>query len=220
MRRFIHFRLLPAMLILWWATNAAAGTITGTVKVQGLRSAANILVYLSKAPQPELDLSSARLVMDQSNLTFVPHVLPVPVGASVQFPNHDKVNHNVFSLSRTKPFNLGSYPPGESKTVTFDQPGVVELRCDVHAEMLAYILVLKSPYFAVTDSQGHFTIPDQKYLESLGIHGVPELPEGTYRVKSWHEKLKTGKVKVKVPGSGEVRVDLKLKRGTPGVLYK
>lgn len=220
MKRYSGFKLVVVIVVLVWTTYAAAGTISGTVKVQGLRSAADILVYVSNAPQPELDLASAGLVMDQENLTFVPHVLPVPVGAAVAFPNHDKVSHNVFSLSRAKPFNLGSYPPGQSETVVFDQAGVVELRCDVHAEMLAYILVLKNPYFAVTDSQGHFTIPDQKYLESLGIHGVPELPPGNYRLKNWHEKLKTAKVKVQVPESGEVRVALKLKRGTPGVLYK
>lgn len=206
--------------MLWPAGHTLAGTISGTVKVNGLRSPANILVYLNKAPQPEVDLSGARFLMDQQNLTFIPHVLPVPVGAEVVFPNNDKVAHNVFSLSRTKKFNLGSYGPGASPSVTFDRPGIVELRCDVHAEMLAYIMVMKNPYFAVTDEQGRFTIPDTQYLEAHGITGVPELPAGAYKLKSRHPKLKTDTQSLTIPESGVVEVQLHLSRGTPGALYK
>ena len=125
------------VLLLGPAGHTMAGTISGTVKVNGLRSPANVLVYLNEAPQPAMDLSGARFTMDQLNLTFIPQVLPVLVGAAVEFPNNDKVDHNIFSLSRTKQFNLGSYKPGEHRTVVFDQEGIVELRCDVHAEMLA-----------------------------------------------------------------------------------
>ena len=130
--------------MLWPAAHALAGTISGTVKVNGLRSPENILVYLDKAPQPAADLSNARFTMDQQNLTFIPHVLAVPVGSTISFPNNDKVAHNVFSLSRTKAFNLGSYEPGKSQSIVFDKPGIVELRCDVHAEMLAYIMVMNN----------------------------------------------------------------------------
>lgn len=202
------------------AAHAAAGTISGTVKVNGLRSPAGILIYLNKAPAPDLDLTAAHFSMDQQNLTFIPHVLPVPVGASVLFPNNDKVDHNVFSLSRTKAFNLGSYKPGQSQTVVFDEPGIVELRCDVHAEMLAYILVLKNPYFGVTDEEGNFAIPDRRFLEAHGITGVPDLPPGQYDLKNRHPKLKTGKQPVEVPAEGAVSVQLGLSRGKPGVLYK
>lgn len=211
---------LLLLLMLWPAGQVLAGTISGTVKVNGLRSPANILVYLNQAPQPAVDLSGARLVMDQQNLTFSPHVLPVLVGSTVQFPNNDKVAHNVFSLSRTKTFNLGSYGPGASPTVVFDEPGIVELRCDVHAEMLAYVMVMKNPYFAVTDDQGRFTIPDTRYLEAHGITGIPELPAGQYKIKSRHPKLKTISQTVMVPASGAVDVQLTLSRGTPGALYK
>lgn len=214
-------RWIVMLLFLSWPfSQALAGTISGKVKVKGLRSAANILVYLNKAPKPELDISKAKFSMDQQNLTFIPHVLPIPVGATVQFPNNDKVDHNVFSLSRTKKFNLGSYKPGQSQNVVFDKPGIVELRCDVHAEMLAYIMVMKNPYFAVTDAQGHFTIPDARYLESHGISGIADLPAGDYAIKNRHEKLKTGKQTVTVPAKGTVQVELELTRGRPGVLYK
>ena len=86
------------VLLLYIPGEVFAGTITGTVKVRGLRSPANILVYLTKAPSVPVDLSKAKFVMDQKNLTFIPHILPIPVGASVLFPNNDKVDHNVFSL--------------------------------------------------------------------------------------------------------------------------
>jgi hypothetical protein len=142
------------------------------------------------------------------------------VGSTVLFPNNDKVDHNVFSMSRTKKFNLGSYKPGDSQTVVFDKPGIVELRCDVHAEMAAYILVMKNPYFAVTDKEGNFEIPDVGYLRQVGLEGIADLPPGKYTVKTRHEKLKTQKQSVVVPDSGDVAVQLELKRGVPGVLYK
>ena len=197
-----------------------AGNIKGAVKVKGLRTPANILVYLSRAPAASGEMSKAKIVMDQRNLEFVPHVLPVLVGSTVDFPNNDKVDHNVFSMSRTKKFNLGSYTAGESKSVVFDKPGIVELRCDVHAEMAAYILVMKNPYFAVTDKQGHFEIPDSGHLKQTGLTGVKDLAPGKYLIKSWHEKLKTQKKAVVVPENGDVTIQLDLTRGTPGVLYK
>ncbi|MBW1697625.1 MAG: hypothetical protein JRH18_01045 [Deltaproteobacteria bacterium] len=209
-----------AMLLTFLPALATAGKISGTVKVRGLRTPENILVYVSSAPKVSVELSSYEFVMDQRNLTFIPYILPIVVGSSVRFPNNDKVDHNVFSLSRTKKFNLGSYKPGESKTVIFDRPGIVEVRCDVHAEMLAYILVLKNPYFAITDKKGRFEIPDTRYLERLGITGVKDLPSGKYLVKTWHQKLKTGKQRVVVPENGVVSVKFALSRGTAGVLYK
>ena len=114
----------------------------------------------------------------------------------------------------------GSYKPGESKTVVFDKPGIVELRCDVHAEMAAYILVMKNPYFAVTDKKGNFRIPDVAYLQQAGLKDLPDLAPGNYAIKTWHEKLKTQKQSVTVPENGEATVQLKLKRGVPSVLYK
>jgi plastocyanin len=212
--------LTIGFLFLYLPTQVFAGNITGTVKARGLRSPANVLVCLSKAPPGQLDLSGAKFTMDQRNLTFIPHVLLVPVGATVEFPNNDKVAHNVFSLSRTKAFNFGSYGPGISKSVVFDKPGVVELRCDVHAEMSAYILVMENPYFALTDDEGHFKIPDRAYLEQHGIKGVKDLPPGSYVVKTWNEKLKTHEAKVDMPKDGDVSVELDLTRGAPSALYK
>ena len=208
------------LLVLYLPDQAMAGKFNGTVNVKGLRSSADILVYLVKAPPVQEDLSKTKFIMDQRDLTFNPHILPIPVGASVHFPNNDKVDHNIFSLSQTKKFNLGSYKSGESKTVLFDKPGIVELRCDVHAEMAAYIMVLKNPYFAVTDDQGRFEIPDSKHLEQNGIKGIKDLTAGNYVLKIWHEKLKTEKQMVTIPENGDVSVEITTTRGTPGVLYK
>lgn len=208
------------LAIVFFPAPALAGSIKGAVKVKGLRTPENILVFLTKAPPVTADLSKVKFVMDQRNLEFIPHVLPVLVGSTVDFPNNDKVDHNVFSMSRTKKFNLGSYPAGQSKSVVFDKPGIVALRCDVHAEMAAYILVLKSPYFAVTDKQGRFEIPDPNALKQSGFSGLKELVAGKYFVKTWHEKLKTQKTAVVVPENGDATIQLDLIRGTAGVLYK
>lgn len=221
MLRYMQITILVVGLVLASALQAAAGTISGTVKVRGLRSPENILIYLTRIPTPPLDLQAAEFVMDQQELTFLPHILPVPVGAAVAFPNNDEVEHNVFSLSRTKNFNLGSYKPGESQEVTFDKPGVVEIRCDLHAEMLAYIMVMKNPYYAVTDTNGAFVIPDRANLARSGVGFQGDIPPGTYLLKAWHEKLKTTRQRVEVPEQGQVEIQLELTRGTASsVLYK
>ncbi len=214
-------RTITALLaVLALASPALAGGIKGVVKPQGLRTPAGVVVYVANAPQVKPDLSGAKFVMDQRQMTFIPHILVVPAGAKVQFPNDDKVDHNVFSLSSAKKFNLGTYKPGQSTSLTFDHPGVVELRCDVHQEMRAYILVMKSPYFAITGSDGSFTIPDPKLLAAHGVKGVPPLPAGRYLVKTWHDKLRGSRAVVEVPASGQASTKLTPKRGPSGVLYK
>jgi len=197
-----------------------AGSVSGIIKVKGLRSPVDVLVFITKAPAVDLDFSKVKFIIDQKDLTFTPHILPVPVGATVFFPNHDKVDHNVFSLSRTKKFNFGSYKPGENKSIRFDKPGIVELRCDVHAEMLAYIMVMKNPFFGVSDAKGRFQIPDPDYLKQAGLTGIETIPAGKYTVKTWHAKLKTKKQTIEIPADGTVSVKLDLTRGTPSVLYK
>jgi len=86
--------------------------------------------------------------------------------------------------------------------------------------LAAYILVMKKPYFAVTDKKGYFEIPAPNYLKAAGLENVSGLPPGKYTVKTWHEKLKSQKKSVVVPDSGDVSIKLDLTRGVPGVLYK
>ena len=116
-RLFIIILSFTLLSLMYLPGSAFAGKITGTVKVKGLRTPENVMVYLTKAPPAAKDLSKAEPAMDQRNLEFIPHVLPILVGSTVQFPNNDKVDHNIFSMSRTKKFNLGSYIPGASKTM-------------------------------------------------------------------------------------------------------
>ena len=106
--------------------------------------------------------------------TFIPHVLPVVKGSTVEFPNQDPIFHNVFSLSRTRTFDLGRYPKGDSRSVTFDQPGIVPVFCHLHSDMSAIVMVLDNPYFAVPDADGRYRIEN--------------IPAGNYTVVAWHER--------------------------------
>ena len=117
--------------------------------------------------------------MAQHDERFVPHVLPVVQGATVDFPNEDDVYHNVFSLSAAagpKGFDLGRYPKGTSRSFTFARAGTVQVFCHIHSDMYAVILVLPNPYFASPDDDHHFVIDD--------------VPEGDYTMVAWHERIK------------------------------
>ena len=106
--------------------------------------------------------------MDQRNETFVPHVLAITTGTTVDFPNSDRIYHNVFSLSKTKSFDLGRYAVGRSQSIRFDRPGIVRVFCDIHSHMNAFILVFNHPFFALTDAEGRYRIDN--------------VPPGTYNV--------------------------------------
>jgi plastocyanin len=132
------------------------------------------VVYLEVAPSAAFDDGvPVRRVMDQRDETFVPHVLAIRTGTTVDFPNSDKVYHNVFSLSVTRRFDLGRYAAGRSKAVRFDRPGVVRVFCDIHSHMNAFIVVFAHRYFDVTQ-------PD-------GSYQLPPVPPGTYTVAGWYE---------------------------------
>jgi plastocyanin len=132
------------------------------------------VVYLEVAPSAAFEEPvAARERMDQRQETFVPHVLAVRTGTTVDFPNSDRIYHNVFSLSPTRRFDLGRYAVGRSKAVRFDQPGVVRVFCDIHSHMSAFILVFSHRYFAVTQ-------PD-------GTYQLPPVPAGTYMLAGWYE---------------------------------
>lgn len=115
--------------------------------------------------------------LTQRDKQFQPHVMAVPVGAAVEFPNKDPFFHNVFSLYDGKRFDLGLYEAGRSRTVHFDRPGVSFIFCNIHPEMNAYVLALETPYFAVSDSKGEIRISDV----------VP----GHYRLRAWFERAES-----------------------------
>ena len=134
--------------------------------------------------------------VSQKGAVFSPHVLPVVVGTTVEWPNLDDVFHNVFSMSEAKPFDLGLYKNPEMKRITFDKAGRVDVFCSIHANMSCTVLVLENPWSAVADERGHYSITN--------------VPAGTYQLKAWHERLPPQVQSITVPESGEVKTDFKL----------
>ncbi len=175
---------------------ALAGTIEGRVLPTGTAAKLSDFVISVEDIQGVFPAPKEAAVMDQNELRFVPHVLAVQVGATVEFPNSDPVSHNVFSISPAKRFNLGLYPRGGKRHIKFDQPGVVELLCNVHLEMSAYIVVLKNPYFARTGPEGTYRIA-----------GVPA---GRYRLRCWHKNFPAQERAVQVPETDSIRVDFSM----------
>ena len=157
------------------------------------------VVYLDPAPRAAFDVSDDRRArMDQKNETFIPHVLAIVAGTTVDFPNSDPTYHNVFSLSKTQRFDLGRYAAGRSKAVRFDQPGIVRVFCDIHSHMSAFILVFSHRYFAVTDEDGRYRIDN--------------VPPGSYSVVAWHESLPSETKRVLVTDGGDVDLNFTLAR--------
>lgn len=163
---------------------ATAPNVTGqVVKVgKGVFKDAVVILEGTKKSDP-----LTKAVIDQRSKVFLPHVSVVTKGTTVEFPNNDTVFHNVFAYYDAKKFDLGNYPRGSSKSVKFDKVGVVALLCNIHAEMSAYIYVVDTPYYAVTDKQGRFQIK--------------EVAPGEYTLKVWHESgySLTQRISVKSP---------------------
>ena len=157
------------------------------------------VVYLETAPRAAFDgrRDEPHATMDQRNETFVPRVLAIMAGTIVDFPNSDLTYHNVFSLSKPRPFDLGRYAVGHSKSVRFDRPGIVRVFCDIHSHMTAYILVFGHRYFAVADAEGRFRIDN--------------VPPGSYAVSVWSEVMARETRQVRVPDEGG---DVELNFGT------
>ena len=173
------------------------GFISGKVEVFRARRSADVVVYLADVPGTFTPPAN-RPRIDQRSLLFIPHVLPVVIGTTVVFANNDDVMHNIFSPSKTKKFNLGTYGKDIIKQETFDKEGEAVLLCNVHAEMSAFIIVLRNPYFAKTGNDGRFTI--------AGI------PPGQYTLKTWHEKKRPYEQKVTVEAGKTTEINIALKR--------
>jgi plastocyanin len=156
------------------------------------------VVYLESAPRGAFDSNEGgHAVMDQRNETFVPHVLAIMTGTTVDFPNSDKFYHNVFSLSKTRQFDLGRYAAGNSRPVRFDRAGIVRVFCDIHSHMNAYIIVFSHPFFAMTDTEGRYRIEN--------------VPPGTYGVIAWNEGTSSDTRPITVPDGGVAELDFTLR---------
>jgi len=199
-------------LVLAGSEIALAGTISGKVELARTPSAVaaapdisalgasrppaqpdrrRSVVYLEPAPPGTHALPERPpVVLDQRDEAFQPYVVATTVGSRVEFPNSDKIFHNVFSLSKVKRFDLGRYPRGHSKAVRFDRPGVVRVFCDIHSHMNAFVLVFGHPFFATTDSEGRYRID--------------AVPPGEHRLVVWND--------------GEVRATRTLQVGETGTV--
>lgn len=156
------------------------------------------VVYLEAAPRGAFEQSEpGHAVMDQHNETFAPHLLAVTTGTVVEFPNSDRIYHNVFSLSKIARFDLGRYAVGRSKSIRFDRPGIVRVFCDIHSHMNAFILVFSHPFFAITDVQGRYRIDN--------------VPPGNYNVIAWNEGLFSEPRPAAVPDGGATELDFVLR---------
>lgn len=196
MQRFIGFILAGHFGTL----NGQAQTpLTRPVQVSGRIS------ILEKDNKPSADLGAAVLYLEGpvataataqpvtveiaiTDKTYAPHVVVVPVGSSVRFPNHDPFNHNVFSVSAPNLFDLGLYGRGEARSHTFAYPGLVRVYCNVHPRMVAYVQVMANGYFAQPSADGRFTIDN--------------VPPGRYRLHVWHERIPVEVVQEITAGSG------------------
>jgi plastocyanin len=192
---------VAAAITLALAGHALAGDVKGKVSVQGLRSAENIAVYVDAIPGKKFDPPAQHVTIDQRKMAFAPLVTVVLQGTTVDFLNSDSVGHNVYwpSISGNKKLghNLGTWPKGDKKSFQFNDPGVASLLCNVHPEMSGTLVIVATPYFAVTDSDGTFEIKN--------------VPPGTYTLKTWSEDGKVTTQSVTV-GAGPVNVELTVKK--------
>ena len=176
---------------------ARAGDLKGTVKAIGAKNSADAVVYIDTIAGKSFPAPAAHARIDQKNLVFVPHVLPVLVGTTVDFLNSDVALHNVFSPDKcADKFNLGSWPQGQTRSYTFKVACAATLLCNVHPEMEGFVVAVPTPYFAVTDKTGAYEIKG--------------IPDGSYTVKVWHPKLKEGGGPVTV--SGPTTADFEIKK--------
>jgi len=189
---------LTTLFIAGFAISSRAGNIVGTVKAKGVKNSADAIVYIEKIPGKTFSAPKEHAKMDQKNLRFHPHVLPIVAGTTVDFLNSDDVLHNVFSPDPcADKMNLGTWPKGQTRSYTYKNAGCVTVMlCNVHPEMEAYVLALETPYYAVSAADGKYEIKD--------------VPPGKYELKIWHEKLKAQIVSVEVPEKGDVTVDFEI----------
>jgi len=192
---------ITATLALALASAGRANEIKGKVSVQGIRTAENIAVYVDVIAGKKFDAPKDHIVIDQRKMAFLPHVVAVQQGTTVEFLNSDPVGHNVYwpSISGNKKLshNLGTWPKGDKKPFQFNDLGVASLLCNVHPEMSGYVIVVPTPYFAVTDKDGNFEIKN--------------VPAGKYTLKTWSEDGKPTTQAVDLSGA-TATVDLTVKK--------
>jgi plastocyanin len=155
-----------------------AATLAVAVQTSDGRSLAGAVVTVHSLSTADRPAVPVRAIMDQVNRTFVPDLLVIPTGSTIEFPNSDSVSHQIYSFSAAHKFQLPLYRGKPYPPVLFDQAGLVVLGCNIHDSMLAYVLITDAPYFGRTDAGGAWSI---------------EVPRGTYRITVWHPRMREGK---------------------------
>ena len=194
---FAVFLVTASTAIHVFAEEKGLGTINGTVKAKKAKYLRDTLVYIENVTN-SFEPPQEHAVMDQKNMAFIPHVLPLLKGTTVDFLNSDMVQHNVYSPDAIADnVNLGTWLKGEVRPFTFNKLGVASMRCNVHVDMLAYVLVLQNPYFAKVNNDGSFSITN--------------IPEGKYTLKLWNERYKAGDRQVEVKANATSTIEFELK---------
>lgn len=181
-------------LALAGTAGAQSSTIQGTVTATPAKYLPDTVVYLKSVPG---SYTPKTLTVDQKGMKFIPRVLTATAGDTVEFTNHDNVNHDVMSPDNGG-YDLGAIKPDGKASKKFDKPGTYTQLCNLHPEMLGYLFVGQNPYSAVVDASGAFTIPN--------------VPAGTYEVEVWNPKLKAAPQKVTVSAGAPAQVSFALKR--------
>ena len=200
-RSFVLAGTLAAVAVMAGVpTSGADGAISGTVKVTGQTSNADVVIYVQQAPGT-FTPPAKPVTMDQKQMQFIPRVLPIVAGTTVKFLNSDPTPHNVFTPDNEK-YNLGTWPQGQTKDYAFSKctkfPCVYTQLCRVHPEMLGLIVVLQNPFFGVSDKNGQYRIEN--------------VPPGTYTLAVWQSRAKAQPQPVTVDAAKPATVDFVLAR--------
>lgn len=199
------------------ATGQLEGKVTVKKKGKALKSSANVVIYLEDVPGPVPEGVTTEAEIKQLDKKFLPEINVVMKGNSIAFPNEDDFFHNVFSVSRPARFDLGLYRAGESRSVKFKRPGVVDIYCNIHPDMAAKVLVVDTGWFTQSDAAGNFKLDG--------------IPAGTYPYVAWYANGDEVTGEVTIPANGSAHLDIEVKHkssadyhlrkdGTPYGRYK
>jgi plastocyanin len=199
-------RLYPLLLLAWaLACPVQAGTLVVEVRDGAARLLPEAVVFLESAQARRQVRPLDKAEMGQAGKQFVPQVLVVTTGTAVDFPNRDTVRHHVYSFSPVKKFELKLYIGTPTQPVLFDQPGIAVLGCNIHDQMVGWIVIVDTPYFGRTAEQGQLVLD--------------KLPPGNYRLRTWHPGLPVGAPAmdqaVSVPAEGRLSVTVRMTGVSP-----
>ncbi len=181
-RSVIYSKATLALLLLFNSAQLWAGAVIGRIQLSGSRNAivnkrkdfSGVVVWLTSSENSTPHFARKHVQMIQKDKSFTPHILPIQIGTTVDFPNFDPIFHNAFSNFDGQIFDIGLYPPGSSRSIRFTTPGIVQVFCNIHPSMSAIIVVVDSSYFTTTDQLGNYSFAD--------------VAPGAYQVHFFHER--------------------------------